>query len=418
MKKFMFVFIFGILSLLAWSSASLFAPATAKETDSINTQTIALDEDVTNFYLIYDEDGNFLLHRREVQISDQIITTEFKVYEIIEIDSENKKAIATLISVLAPPKINTTDLSKNRNRSTGEKLIGMYMTHNAESYLIGDGYDSIYGEGGIHDVAKKLRDELEKLGSEVILDETLHLPHDSSAYYRSGITASRIYENEPDALFDIHRDAGGRSLYLNDKEDIYKSKVMIVIGQSNGSKERNLEFALYLLAVADAIMPNLFLDIYYASGHYNQSISPKSLLFECGGHTMEKEYVLNAMPDLAKVIYTTLYNTYINEETGELTIGVEPTPEEDNNNGSSSEDDSTSEETPAPTPPVDDSVNGSTDSGDNLTDGDKNINDYLDDKANESSNTGLAILIVIIITVAVIVGARLVNKFYDSKNKR
>ena len=42
------------------------------------------------------------------------------------------------------------------------------MTHNDESYLIGDGTDSVYGEGGIHDVAKELKNALNSYGIDVI----------------------------------------------------------------------------------------------------------------------------------------------------------------------------------------------------------------------------------------------------------
>ena len=84
--------------------------------------------------------------------------------------------------------------------------------------------------------------------------------------------------------------------------------------------EINEEFALYLMAVGNEMYPWLFTDIYYATGHYNQALDGKALLFEMGSHLIEKELEIESMKELADVVTTALYKTTVNKDTGDLTV--------------------------------------------------------------------------------------------------
>lgn len=271
-------------------------------------------------YDIYDENGELLSFTSEAEVGDTILTKDFEEYQIYEIDGN--KCYARYFRTLNWAKPNK---AKN-TRSTGkDKKLCLYMTHNDESYTPSDGYDSIYGQGGIHDVAKKLQAELEKNGIQVVLDETLHIPHDSSAYSRSAVTAKSLYTKEkPDALFDIHRDGVAKKYYYitNNGQDF--SKIRIVVGKSNPNFEENYKFAQQLFATGNQLYPWLFLDVYCGKGHYNQELLKTNLLFEMGTYLIEKELVIDSLDELAEVVTTALYNTTVNEESGDITInGVE-----------------------------------------------------------------------------------------------
>jgi hypothetical protein len=81
---------------------------------------------------------------------------------------------------------------------------------------------------------------------------------------------------------------------------------------------------MYVVAVANELYPWLITDIYYGGGHYNQSISGKALLFEMGTYLIEKELMVESTKELADVITTALYNTTVNNNSGDITInGVE-----------------------------------------------------------------------------------------------
>lgn len=136
---------------------------------------------------------------------------------------------------------------------------------------------------------------------------------------------------EPNAIFDIHRDGASRSTYVKSYNGNEVCKIRMVVGKGNSSYSNNQEFALYLMSVAQEIYPWLFLDIYFGSGHYNQGLSSKAMLFEMGSHLVEKSLVLKSVEPLAEVISIALFGTMVSDD-GTAIIGgntnVNPTVDE------------------------------------------------------------------------------------------
>lgn len=295
---------------------------------STNQNNFVYANTSNDFYKIFDENSNeYLTDLVDFKVGDEFLNNNFKLYKITKIDNVNFIGYAKFVEQKNKPDINFSFVPKQISQE--DKQIGLYMSHNDESYVIGDGTESIYGAGGIHDIAKELKKQLEKLNINVHIDETLHIPHDTKAYTRSNVTAKGLLKNDLDALFDVHRDGVARSNYLTyDEDGNPRSKVRIVVGKANSNYKINEQFAIYLLAVGQELYPWLFTNIFYASGHYNQALNGKMLLFEMGTHLIEKEYVLNTMSCLANVINTSLYNTTVNDSTGDLTINGNVSSEE------------------------------------------------------------------------------------------
>ena len=118
----------------------------------VDLTTLAAEEDGI-IYQIYDEYGFLLTERQGVEIGDKYIDPALNEYEIIVVNESNGTARAKYIQSYQKPKISKKNVEKI---SSEPKKIALYMSHNDESYLIGDGTSSIYGAGGIHDVAKTL----------------------------------------------------------------------------------------------------------------------------------------------------------------------------------------------------------------------------------------------------------------------
>lgn len=286
---------------------------------NVNASNAISDGDINDIYTITLEDGSFLFERAGVEIGDIYLNSNFEEYVVISIDTVFKTGIAKFSRQIEPPKVNFNFAPTPIN--TEDKLICMYSTHNDESYITGDGVDSVYGKGGIHDVANSLKREFKTLGVNTIYDETLHIPHDTLAYSRSNITAKSLMENyNPNAIFDIHRDGASRSTYVSKYNGVDVCKIRMVIGKGNSNNSINNEFAVYLMSVAKELYPWLFLDIYIGKGHYNQGLSNKAILFEMGSHLVEKDLVLKSVKPLAEVINIALFGTTINNE-GEAIIG-------------------------------------------------------------------------------------------------
>ncbi len=310
MKKFALIIICLILSLV------LLQP---------NFVVFAYDGETDNPIIVYTENYNYLFEKSSVEVGDSYITKNYELYEIVSVNYVNKTAIAKFIKNLEKPNIKVNPNRKKVMYGNNKKIC-LYLTHNDESYVPTDKVDSVYGAGGVHDVAKQLKKEFNNLGIDVTLDETLHIPHDTSAYARSKITATKLLNNHnPDAIFDIHRDGVSRKYYATVYNGEERCKVRIVVGKANPNYQENLEFAMYLLSVAEQDYPWLFSDIYMAKGHYNQGLYNKSLLFEMGTYLIEKELVLDSVEPLTNVISTALYSTTVNDNTGEVVVGGQVT---------------------------------------------------------------------------------------------
>lgn len=280
----------------------------------------AYDGETDKPFVVYTDTGEYLFEKSDVAVNDSYISKEFKMYDIISIDKDNKTAIAKYVKDIKKPNVDVSD--EPSPIGAYKKKICLYLTHNDESYVPTDGYDSIYGAGGVHDVARAIKSSFENLGIDVTLDETLHIPHNSTAYARSEVTAKNLLNTySPDAMFDIHRDGVGRSYYVTNVDGEERCKVRIVVGKANPNMDENLEFAVYLLSVAEEKYPWLFADIYYARGHYNQALYNKMLLFEMGTYLVEKELVLKSVPPLTDVVNTALYGTTVDDKDNNIVIG-------------------------------------------------------------------------------------------------
>lgn len=264
-----------------------------------------------NYYTVHEKETNKVLFTRgEVEKGDQYISSDNKLYEIDSVNESTKTGTAVFVENVTLPKLNV----KRREgavvaSAATKKVVGVYHTHNDESYTPTDGYDSVYGKGGIHDVGAKLVKNLEKCGMTVYYDETLHLPHNSGAYTRSQATASRLLQKGAHAIFDIHRDSTPRKEYVTEVNGKQMSKVRMVVGKGNINSSANKEFALKIKAYADEVYPNFIKDIYLGRGNYNQQLTNAAMLFEFGADTIEKDLALNSTLPLAKTLDVVMYGT-------------------------------------------------------------------------------------------------------------
>lgn len=270
--------------------------------------------DTNEYYTIYDKnDLNKVLFMKgdNVNVDDEYISSDNRLYIIESVDESNKTGVASYKEDVNMPvyNIKRNEELSSASASVTNKKIGLYHTHNDECYNADDGTDSIYGKGGIHDVGKTLKGNLESLGITVYYNEDLHLPHDSGAYTRSQSTASNLLRNGLDAIFDVHRDATPRSEYITTVNGEKMSKVRMVIGSANVKSAVNKEFALNIKAYADEVYPGLIKDIYIGKGNYNQQLSERALLFEMGTNLIEKDLVKKSTLPLAKTIDVVLYGT-------------------------------------------------------------------------------------------------------------
>lgn len=181
---------------------------------------------------------------------------------------------------LIPASADITVQAKNNQNN----VVGVYHTHADESYVPTDGKSSERGNGGILKVGDAFTNSLEKNGLTVYHDKTPHDPHDAGAYQRSRRTAVRLLKNQPAIMFDVHRDAVPADVYKNEINGQPVTKIKLVVGRQNQTKQANLEFAKTMKAAMDKTHSGLFEGIFLAKGNYNQDLGPRMMLIEAGSH--------------------------------------------------------------------------------------------------------------------------------------
>lgn len=219
---------------------------------------------------------------------------------------------------LEPTPQNPGNNPSSQNQTPGPQtspgstasLVGIYHTHNAESYTGDGGPERRPGENGdVVTVGATLKNALEKKGIPTVHSLQIHDAVDfNHAYNRSVVTATQLLQNNPSLklLIDLHRDGlppnvGKVTTTIQNKK---VAKVMIVIGQKNPHWGKNLEIAQQLMAIAEKKYPGLFdTQITYASdARYNQHLADGALLFEIGSQLNTLEEANGAAEALADVL--------------------------------------------------------------------------------------------------------------------
>lgn len=275
-------------------------------------EKFAVADSSKKYFTVYDENKKVLfLKGDDISEGDNYLSGDNKLYEIYLVDENTKTAKAKFISDEKLPEYKVRPANSLGKKASAEttKKVGVYHTHNDESYFTPDGVDSVYGKGGIHDVGKAFVKNLNKLGIEAVYREDLHLPHNSGAYTRSQVTATALLNSGCQAIFDLHRDSTKRDYYLTKVNGEQMSFVRMVVGKASANFEENKKFAYSIKSYADSVYPGLIKDIYFGKGNYNQQLSSRAMLFEMGCENIEKDLVLKSTEYLAKTLDVVLYGS-------------------------------------------------------------------------------------------------------------
>ena len=288
------------------------------------------------YYELLDEEGKLItLTGRRIRPGDRYLNAENKLYEVYRVHeytayarflrTEQVGGVVSRDAERSPDLLNMERvfyhddlfiLTENEPVSAEQrnKLVALYHTHNAESYVPSDGTHSIYGQGGIHQVGRAFKEALEEKDVQVIHSEELHLPHDRGAYRRSRNTVLELLQHDPDVIFDVHRDAAPIDAYAVEIEDEWVTQVQFVVGRQNPSFPVTRQFAYDLKGLADDVYPGLIKGVFLGWGNYNQDLMPLKLLLEVGAHQNSREAAKDGAQLFADVVALYFYGIPVKEE--------------------------------------------------------------------------------------------------------
>ncbi len=272
--------------------------------------SLAHEERPFGEYVTLIDKNNNIIHQtaRTVYIGDEYISADNSRYIVKEVIGNTAKC--EYVGQEKMPEITFNKKAQNWAfphdivpvAKGGNDTVAIYVTHSDESYIPGDGTESIEGDGGIYEVASAFADELKKHNFNVVFSDNNHNPHDINAYNRSRKTATNLLKNAPVAIFDVHRDAIPAEQYEGKVDGKDVTKIKLVVGRTNPNSKTNLEFAKKIKAVMDQEKSGLSNGIFLGKGDYNQDLSPRALLIEVGSHENDKAEAIEGVKEFADVI--------------------------------------------------------------------------------------------------------------------
>lgn len=248
------------------------------------------------YFTLIDENNN-VIHQTGMKVhkGDEYIGADNSRYRVVDITGMTARCVyqgKENMPVIDSSTQKITWYSGSRLvpvQATKKPTIAIYHTHSDESYVSGDGTESVNGKGGIYDIGQALSNRLQQLGFNVQYNHNNHNPHDVNAYSRSRKTAANLLKQRPDIILDVHRDAVPASQYQAKVEGKDVTKVKLVVGNQNPNMKTNLEFAKRIKTAMDKKAPGLSNGIFIGKGDFNQDLSPRSMLIEVGSHTNNKD---------------------------------------------------------------------------------------------------------------------------------
>ena len=222
------------------------------------------------------------------------------------------------------------EILSGEDRLTQQELrVLIYHTHTfeayepteAEPYAATEQWRTRDGEHNVVAVGEALANSLNALGITVVHDRTSFEPPSlDQAYERSRqMLEARMSAGEAyDLIIDLHRDALSSQTTIKRTvniggEDVARFMVLIGKGTTGGyvekpDWERNLVIAQALTDALNDQCDGLARNVKIKTGRFNQHISTRCVLIECGMNKNTLEEVLAGIPYLAEAIRQTLQN--------------------------------------------------------------------------------------------------------------
>ena len=298
---------------------------------SITIQGYTHERSDGGYFSIVDESGTVVyITGWGVRVGDEFLTEKNKRYEVISIEGDiaHSKLIGNVnLSKYGQSEDNplVSLLKPSITWAQGGGKVAVYHTHSDESYTPTDGKDSILGAGGIYKVGDSFTSALQSKGLEVFHSDAKHDPHDDMAYERSRRTVTDLLKKQPDAIFDIHRDAAPPEVYKANIDGKDVTKLQLVVGKYGPTGKQIEDYALQIKAASDTQHPGLIKGIFFAKGgDYNQDLHPRSMLLEVGSDKNDRQSAERGVALFADVVPTILGKTAAtpNNVAGEAGLGT------------------------------------------------------------------------------------------------
>lgn len=279
---------------------------------SSNEEFITFLLDDSNHYLKYDKVNNIggrlvkLFTNIDLDKPVSILKNSFYDFSEEELIYEDNYDMA----------VKKTKYIENPNpNSTINPKVYIYNSHQLENYRMNN-LEEYNITPNVLMAAYIFKEKLENIGVPAIVEETnmTEFMNSNNWQHKDSYTASRYLvkdtlekHNSLELLIDLHRDAikyNSSTITINGKK---YARVLFVVGTEYASYKNNLELANKINNLINSKYPDLSRGVITKSGSnvngiYNQDLSTKMMLIECGGYENSIDEVFNTVEALSEVI--------------------------------------------------------------------------------------------------------------------
>lgn len=265
----------------------------------------------SNHHMLYQKKNNDFINKfvkfvGNIDVNEPVsILKKVFGYEYREIIEEEEKEDIIQTDYISDP---------NPTTSTSPRVY-IYNTHQLESYDLTN-YEEYNITPNVLMASYLLKGMLYKNGIETMV-ETANIQDFLSLNgwnYNYSYMASKYYIEDTlkkypnlDLLIDLHRDAIPKTSSTITIDDKNYAKVLFVVGTDHDNYQANLDLANQLNELIKKKNPLLSRGVITKGGEnvngiYNQDLSPKIVLIECGGKENSIDEVMNTISVLTEVI--------------------------------------------------------------------------------------------------------------------
>lgn len=269
----------------------------------------------SNHHLLYKERKNNLLDKFLNFITDDptnILAATFNYNNETSSDGEETGVLSDYVEDPNPIEIDNP-------------RVYLYNTHQLEGYDATDFADYNITPN-VQMAAYLLKDKLNNMKIPTIVESgnITDFLNSNNWSYSNSYKASRYFieetlkkHNNLDLIIDLHRDSISHDSSTTEIDGKKYAKVMFVVGKDYDNYEKNLQLATTLNNLIKEYSPTLSRGVIVKGGSnvngiYNQDLSEKIVLIECGGMENTLDEVINTVDILSKVI-----NKYLGDSNGE-----------------------------------------------------------------------------------------------------
>ena len=269
----------------------------------------------SNHHLLYKERKNNVLDKFIKFFMDDPTTILANTFNYSNKTSSDSEEIGVLSEYVEDP--NPVEIDNPR--------IYLYNTHQLEGYDASD-YSDYNITPNVQMTSYLLKDKLNNMKIPTIVESgnITDFLNSNNWSYNYSYKASRYFieetikkHNNLDLIVDIHRDSISHDSSTINIDGKGFAKVMFVVGKDYDNYEKNLDLANKLNNILKEYNSGLSRGVIIKGGSsvngiYNQDLSPKMVLIECGGMENSLDEVINTVDILSKVI-----DKYLGDSNGE-----------------------------------------------------------------------------------------------------